>query len=448
MGGSQPVLVLGLGKSGRAVVQFFLDVDIPVHGVDDNANLFDNNVDIASLQERGAFLYPSNAIDLASFRFIVISPGIPHTHPIIVKALQLGVNIVGEIELACGFLKKSPLLAITGTNGKTTVTLLVNHILNSCGLSAKALGNVGVPLISEVPHMQKIKSILVVELSSYQLETLSSSVIDAAIILNITPDHLDRYSSMEDYAKTKFRIGHCLKPEGVCYIEEKTLFRYKHLITQDLLPKSYGFSPNCDLYTDGRQVFINQLPVFELPEPYRHRKNHEVENLLAAYALCHRMGVTGDQFIKGLATFVKPPHRIEFVREYKGIKFFDDSKGTNIDAVIRAVETLYDESPQAKILLIAGGVDKGAPYAPWKDVFQKNVRAIYVIGQAAKKMKEELEQTFPVHICASLEEATRKAAQEAVQGEYVLLSPGCSSYDMFRDYAHRGEEFKKIVKNL
>jgi UDP-N-acetylmuramoylalanine--D-glutamate ligase len=441
------VLVLGLGKTGQAVVRFFLDKGIPVHGVDCNAALFPSHSSLASLQAAGAALYhDSTPITITDFDLLVISPGIPQTHSLIQQALQQGVRVTGEIDLACQLLSNRRVVGITGTNGKTTVTLLVTHVLNHCGIPAKAVGNVGEPLISEV--IQQDDAVLVVELSSYQLETMSTPILDAAAVLNITPDHLDRYPDMDNYAKAKLHIANCLKEEGFCYIEQQTLRDYSHLSLLKRPWKTYGFSFTSDLFTDGMQVFVNKEPIFDLPDPYRGRKNHDLENLLAAYALCHKIGVSATQFVTAIRTFAKPPHRIEFVREKDGIKFYDDSKGTNTDAVIKAVSTLRTESQTAKIVLIAGGVDKGWPYDSWINGLGDSVSAIYAIGQAAQKIKQELGHAFAIEVCASLEEAVSRAAQTAKYGDYVLLSPGCSSFDMFRDYAHRGDEFKRIVKQL
>jgi UDP-N-acetylmuramoylalanine--D-glutamate ligase len=197
------------------------------------------------------------------------------------------------------------------------------------------------------------------------------------------------------------------------------------------------------LYTDLHHLFFEGEKILSFPLETQGKISHDVENLMAAFALCRHFKVSPETFLKGFSTFKKPAHRIEFVDAIDGVSYYDDSKGTNIDAVIRAVQTI-DE----KIVLIAGGVDKGAAYTPWIEVFQGKVKGIYAIGQAAGKIQEQMSHAIPVTHCQTLEEAVLSASKIALEGEAVLLSPGCSSFDMFRDYAHRGEEFQRIVKEL
>lgn len=417
------VLVIGLGISGMAAAHFLADRGAHVHGVDKRAG----QLDAASLLHKGATIENESApCDVASFNLVVVSPGIPQTHPLYLAAIKAGVEVIGEIELGCRFIKQ-PMVGITGTNGKTTVTLMIAHVLNHSGYSAKALGNVGVPLTQEIANISR-NDILVAELSSYQLDTLSCRVLDAAVVLNVTPDHLDRYPDMEAYAKSKFHIKDCMKDKAPLYIEEATLKNYGHLI--DGFPvKTYGYSKHCD-------VSPHHLN-------YKGKPSHDVENLMAAYAICSHFGVDLKAFLKAVESFKKPSHRIEFVRERRGVSYYDDSKGTNIDAVIRAVEQM-----RGSVVLIAGGVDKGFPYTSWLDAFQDKVKAVCAIGQSAKKIERELSHQIPVKIFSSLEEAIKSASDLAQSGDSVLLSPGCSSFDMFRDYAHRGEEFQRLVHLL
>ena len=344
------------------------------------------------------------------------------------------------MELACRSITQ-PFIGITGTNGKTTVTLLVEHVLNHCGKAAAALGNVGVPLTSELTELDE-SQIIVAELSSYQLETLQTPLIDAGVILNITPDHLDRYGSMEEYAQAKFQIASCMKPGAPLYIEERALKDYEHLL-RDPSVLSYGYSSGCPLYTDKTNVYLNGELAYPLPPAQRSIASHDVENQMAAFALCHALGVSGDQFLEALKSFKKPPHRIEFVEKIGGVSYYDDSKGTNIDAVIRAVALF-----PGQVILIAGGVDKGFSYHSWVEAFGGKVKKICAIGQAAEKMERELSEELSVARFATLDEAVHDAFRMAKSGDTVLLSPGCSSFDMFRDYAHRGDEFKRIVREL
>lgn len=428
------VIVLGLGASGKAAAQYLQKQGAHVFGVDRNQEVVDKAAISAQVEDQ--------IQHLANFDLMVLSPGIPLTHRLCQMALQSGIEVIGEIELGCRAIANSnPILGITGTNGKTTTTLLIAHILNHAGKKAHALGNVGVPLTQEILSLKK-DEIVVLELSSYQLETLQQRVLTAGVILNVTPDHLDRYGTMEAYAASKFAMEKCLKNADALYIEENTYNKYGYLLNHPDA-KTYGYSKQNFLHTDLEKVFVREREAFVLPASLQGRKNHDLENLLAAYALCRRLNVTPEQFLDALKTFKKPSHRIEWVTDQAGVAYYDDSKGTNVDAVIRAVESL-----QGNIILIAGGVDKGSSYMPWLAGFTNRVKCICAIGQAAPKIKHELSKYIPVTIFESLEQAVKQAAQIAQAGDNVLLSPGCSSFDMFRDYAHRGQEFQRIVRNM
>jgi UDP-N-acetylmuramoylalanine--D-glutamate ligase len=440
------VLVLGLGVSGRSAAQYLLQRNASVVGIDKNSNL-----PVADLCRQGmVFLSEESGIDVSSFDLVVVSPGISPTHPIYSKALEQGIEVIGEVELACrdmayhcrhqnlnfdadSDIKKC--LAVTGTNGKTTVTLLTEHVLQQAGIKAKALGNVGTPLTAAMDDAD----LYVIELSSFQLETLTSRFIDAGVILNITPDHLDRYPSMEAYAAAKISMEKNIKERGVLFVEDKCFQEFGHLFAND--HPCYGYSQDDYLYTDKQEVYLKGKKMFSLPEACKHL--HDMENIMASFALCNSMSISPEQFLSGLASFKKPSHRIEFVRTIDGVHYYDDSKGTNIDAVMRAVEGL-----EGQIVLIAGGVDKGFPYTPWINAFAGKVKAICAIGEAKEKIRADLEQHIPVETFSCMEEAVSYAASVAKKGENVLLSPGCSSFDMFKDYAHRGKEFQRLINAL
>jgi UDP-N-acetylmuramoylalanine--D-glutamate ligase len=435
------ILVIGLGISGRSAAKFLLARGALVTAVDKNLKeALDKDPALKACLGKGFTALSENDPLRFDFDQVVVSPGIPPTHPLYQKAVESHLEIIGEVELACRSITQ-PFIGITGTNGKTTVTLLVEHVLNHCGKAAAALGNVGVPLTSELTELDE-SQIIVAELSSYQLETLQTPLIDAGVILNITPDHLDRYGSMEEYAQAKFQIASCMKPGAPLYIEERALKDYEHLL-RDPSVLSYGYSSGCPLYTDKTNVYLNGELAYPLPPAQRSIASHDVENQMAAFALCHALGVSGDQFLEALKSFKKPPHRIEFVEKIGGVSYYDDSKGTNIDAVIRAVALF-----PGQVILIAGGVDKGFSYHSWVEAFGGKVKKICAIGQAAEKMERELSEELSVARFATLDEAVHDAFRMAKSGDTVLLSPGCSSFDMFRDYAHRGDEFKRIVREL
>lgn len=427
------VLVVGLGLSGRAAAEFLLSHGAEVHAVDRNAATL-THVEVQALKEKGLVATLEEQVAaINEFDFVVVSPGVPTSHRLYQQAVDEGIEVLGEIELGCRSLK-NPVLGVTGTNGKTTVTLLVNHVLNHAGKRAKALGNVGAPLTKELAGVAP-GDIIVLELSSYQLETLWQPVLDAAVILNITPDHLDRYPDMQAYAKAKIDIARCMKPTAPLYIDEKSFHEFRDLIDEKVF-KKMGRDSAGDHFLLGDKSY-------PLSDDCRGMAPHDLENTMAAYALCCKMGVSESEFFAALASFKKPAHRIEFICEKEGISYYDDSKGTNIDAVIRAVSAV-----KGKVLLIAGGVDKGSAYTPWIEAFDKKVKGIFAIGQAAKKMQTQLSAHIPVTICDSLDAAVAAAKQQAERGDVIMLSPGCSSFDMFRDYAHRGDEFKRIVRTL
>lgn len=436
-------LIIGCGASGRAAAAFLLDRGWAVDAFDDRKEQIERLPDFFPLAARGVQLIPHNAIAAdCSYHLAILSPGIPPSHPIIQLMKNHQVEIIGEVELAARHIKNR-CLGITGTNGKTTVTLLVDHILKLSGRNSSAVGNVGIPLTAQVASLQhQADHIFVIELSSFQLETLTTPLLDAAAVLNITPDHLDRYPSMEEYARSKSLIVNVLKDGGCCYASEQAA-RWMDELGVSTRVKRYGFSADCSIFCDQEKIVVNEKVEDILPLRYRGSKNHDIENALAAFALCREVGVTFKQFCEGLSTFQKPPHRIEFVRKLDGISYYDDSKGTNIDAVEKAVASM-----PGNVVLIAGGVHKGASYRPWLKTFQGKVKQVYAIGQAAELICTDLSDLLPVAVCADLNEAVRRAQKIAREGENVLLAPGCSSYDQFRDYAHRGEVFQSLVHEL
>ncbi|MFS8563799.1 MAG: UDP-N-acetylmuramoyl-L-alanine--D-glutamate ligase [Rhabdochlamydiaceae bacterium] len=356
-------------------------------------------------------------------------------------AKKLGKKIIGEAELGLRELVERSsghkIVGITGTNGKTTVTLLVEHILKESGRRAIALGNVGDPF-TEYCLSPNPGEIIVAELSSYQLETLTSKVLDIAVLLNITPDHLDRYPSMEEYATAKSLIQNCMQPNAALYVNAEVLREFGYLFKSK--HRTFGSLSGAFLWTDRHVVKQLEKVEFLLPQVYNQKGLHDSENVLAAWAVCKELGVEKEGFLSALETFKKPAHRIEFVAEIGGVFYFDDSKGTNIDATMKAVDSMA-----GAVILIAGGVDKGASYKIWKEKFSGKVRMVFSIGEAAEKIKQELLPDIVVHVVSSLAAAVEQAGKYARSGECVLLSPGCASFDMFRDYAHRGEEFKRCV---
>ena len=370
-------LILGLGKSGRAAAELLLSHKKNVCVFDDYLDL----KEVTYLEKLGLKrIFDLRAICWEEIDQCVISPGVDPKHIIYTTAKDRGIPIVTEVELALPFLSE-PLIAVTGTNGKTTVTLLVEHILNTSGICAKAVGNVGVPLCSYVLTSKKAE-VLVVELSSFQLETLSSSVFDQAVILNIALDHLDRYPDVETYARAKLRLQNCIKEKGSLFIHEKVIERFGFLLEKKEY-QTLGF------YQKDLECFSSVL--------YRECPEHERENIRAAWALCKPFGISHTQFTKALTTFCRPPHRLEYIASIAGVDYYDDS---------------------------------------------------IAMGLAAKKIQQELHPFVPVICVDSMQSAVVMAKKLAKEKESILLSPGCASFDMFCDYAHRGKEFQYQVRLL
>lgn len=434
------VLVVGLGVSGCSAVEFLLERGANVVGFDSNAEKVMKTQEVSKLYKMGLKIYSElETISIENFSMVVASPGVSRNHPLYQLACEKGIEVIGEVELACREIVQ-PMIGITGTNGKTTVSMLVGHVLNFSGRKVKVLGNCGVPLTAQLS--QDTDEIIVCELSSYQLETLRAKVIDYGVILNITPDHLDRYSGMEEYALAKIKIAGCLKKDGKMFIGKNVYKEYGGNFEGTKI-KTIGFSSDCDVFSDKKSIYIKENIELILPDHYRGKFSHDVENIMAAFALCNEMGVDAGTFEKALETFKKPPHRIEFVRSLGGIDFYNDSKGTNLDAVIRAVESM-----PGKVILIAGGQAKENAFTSWLDSFGDKVKCICAIGEAKAIIERDLSEMYLVNSFQSLETAVNQAFAIAQEGDNVLLSPGCASFDMFNNFEHRGDRFKEIVLAL
>ncbi len=408
-------LVIGYGVSGKASLALLKKMGIEAIALDQQGAKLGVEIDRAD--------FPLDGIDR-----IILSPGISPNHPLVTRAETLGIEVVGEIEFAFQQVKNR-CVGVTGTNGKTTVTLLVAHVLNAVGKKARAVGNVGTAL-SEYLLNPDEEEILVVELSSFQLDTMQARKLMAGVYLNLTPDHLDRYPTMRDYALSKARMQNCLMDGGKLFVSKSVLDQFPNLFS---IPVQIF-----DLFGWNQQSVapISKFEYIKCGVP-------EEQNVLAAFALCAEFGVSREEFEQALKTFQKPAHRIEWVGDIDGVHYYNDSKGTNIDAVMHAM-ALFD----GPVVLILGGVDKGASYRPWIDPFRGKVKKMIAYGEAAGKMEEELSSSFAFERVKTMDEAVRLAKKEAAAHDVVLLSPGCSSYDQFRNYAERGDTFKRLVKEI
>ena len=378
--------------------------------------------------------------------FIILSPGIPGDIGILKTAFRLGIPVLSEVEMAYQLLK-APLVAITGTNGKTTTTTLIGEIIKNSGREVRVAGNIGTPLTSIVDKVSA-DGLVVAEISSFQLETIDKFKPWISLILNITPDHLDRYRNMEEYIRAKKRVFENQDAGDFLILNADDALAGK--MAKEAGGKVVFFSRRKEL---KRGVFVKNnkivsvldevknfscpVDTIKLPGP------HNLENVLAAVAAGLLCKVNHNSLRKTIATFRGVEHRLELVAEIEGIRFINDSKGTNVDSTLRALESFAEP-----IILIAGGRDKGSPYLPLKDPVVQKVKALVLLGEAAPRIKRELGDYSRVYMVKDLRQAVETSAGLAVKGDIVLLSPACSSYDMFNNYEERGREFKKFVRAL
>jgi UDP-N-acetylmuramoylalanine--D-glutamate ligase len=441
------VLIIGLGRSGVAAAKF--------------AAMRGAHVTVSEEQEAPAveksvrelhglpiqYSFGGNDPQLMmQADIIVISPGVPLTIDGLETARHRGVHIIGELELAVREIQ-TPIIAVTGTNGKTTTTTLIGHLLTTCGLKSCVGGNIGTALTNLIDDA-KGADWVVVEVSSYQLETTPSLAPHIGVLLNVTPDHLDRHTSFEEYARLKAQLFNMLGTDGF------GIYNVADTVVAANIKKSPAYLIPFDATGRTREGgwYENGDLVIHLPKQSRERYRldkvrlkgtHNLENLLAAVMTTSLCGGDHDRIQKGLETFEGLPHRIQLVGEYGGIKYYDDSKGTNVGATAAALENFHEP-----VVLIAGGLDKGGSYAPLAKPIRKHVKQLILIGQAKQKMKKELGTLTKVLLAESMEEAVQLASKAAVRGGVVLLSPACASFDMFRDYTERGEVFARAVKNI
>jgi UDP-N-acetylmuramoylalanine--D-glutamate ligase len=443
------VLVVGLGKSGMAAALFLRHHGAKVT-VSDVRSAEDLAKEIPALLEEG-IMVEAGGHGLLTFRrqdLIVVSPGVPLDTPELVQSQALGLPVIGELELAARFLK-GKMLAVTGSNGKTTTTTLLGEILAAGGLPTLVGGNIGVPVITLVDSSTD-ESWSVLEVSSFQLESTVQFHPAISVILNITPDHLDRYKTFEDYARAKERIF-ADQNEQDCLVLNADNPRAAQAASRSKAGV-YWFSAKHPV-TQGAWVETGNVvyrptegAVTEKVMPLRgiHLKGaHNVENVLAAVVAARQAGVTVELIRAAVEKFHAVEHRLEYVATRKGVEFYNDSKATNVDATAKAVAAF-----PSGIHLILGGKDKGFPYTVLTPLLRERVRAVYTIGVAAAKIEADLRGVVPIHSCETLDKALHAATSAAQPGEVVLLAPACSSYDQFDNYEQRGSVFKQLVQEL
>lgn len=383
-----------------------------------------------------------DTLDLA-----VLSPGVPTDLPFVIKLQDKKIPVWGEIELAyvCG---KGRLAAITGTNGKTTTTALTGAIMREYYDSVFVVGNIGLPYTEYALEM-KDSSVTVAEVSSFQLETIHSFRPEVSAILNITPDHLNRHHTMQCYIDTKARIAENQTKDQICVLnyEDPELKKLADKIPADIFWFSSARPLERGIWLDGEDIIYKDTEEIKICTIHDMQLLgvHNYENVMAAVAITMHMGVPVECIRKAIAEFKAVEHRIEFVREVHGVKYYNDSKGTNPDAAIKAVQAMVTPT-----VVIGGGYDKQSSYEEWIDSFGDTVKCLVLLGATADKIEATARKAGFTNIIrvASLEEAVKVSAAQAQSGEAVLLSPACASWDMFKSYEQRGTLFKEYVNQL
>ncbi len=441
------VLVVGAARSGVAAARFLLARGARVS--------LSEKQPLEKLTEEAKFLgVPLEAGGHTEAAFlaqdlIVVSPGVPSDLPALVAARARGIPVIGEVELACRFLQ-GRLVGITGSNGKTTTTALTGKLFEAAGVHSQVGGNIGTPLISLV-ETSRADTVNVVELSSFQLETIEQLRPTVAVVLNVTPDHLDRHPDFHSYAAAKERV-----------FQNQTAEDFAVLNADDAVCRQYGqrararalwFSrkhtvPAGAWVEDGDVVYsAGDYPLTVLGvEEIQLKGDHNVENVLAATCAALALGAGPQAVRRGVREFQGVEHRLEYVATVQEVDFYNDSKATNVDAAIKALEAF-----DGPLLVILGGLDKGSDYRPLAPLLKQKARCVLLIGSAAGKIYEQLggrEAPAPLVEAETLETAVQEAIRRAHRGDTVLLAPACASFDQFQNYEHRGRVFKELVRGM
>lgn len=443
------VLIVGAGKSGIAAGELLRKKGIAYRLYDGNKELSKEELQKNDIwKDCGIILGELPTEILADTGLAVLSPGVPTDLPVIAAIREQGIPIWGEIELAYHF-AKGRLLAITGTNGKTTTTSLLGEIMQAYFEDVKVVGNIGIPYTSVAADTTEA-TVTVAEISSFQLETAVDFHPQVSAILNITPDHLNRHHTMECYIETKESITKNQTAGDTCVLnyEDEVLRRFGETLQTKVVFFSSKRRLEKGLYLDGEDIFyadgttdtkvinVNELNILG---------KHNYENVMAAVGMSVSFGVPMDKIVEVLKRFQAVEHRIEYVTEKCGVKFYNDSKGTNPDAAIQGIRAMNRPT-----LLIGGGYDKQSEYDEWIESFDGKVKKLVLIGQTKEKIAECAKKHGfeDVILCDTFEEAIDTCYANAVSGDAVLLSPACASWGMFANYEERGRIFKEYVRNL
>lgn len=438
------VLVVGLGKSGVASALFLQSQGARVTVSDAKAE-DQLREEIPDLLDKGITVETGGHGD-RTFRqqdIIVVSPGVPSNESHLLQALQMGIPVIGELELASRFLK-GHIIAITGSNGKTTTTALTGEVISRGGWQTFVGGNIGTPAVSFIPRGTD-DTYIVLEVSSFQLETIQSFRPEVAVMLNVTPDHLDRHGTMEAYIAAKRRLFENQKPKDHAVFNADDPICVE--IASGLKPQILWFSRTTQLergafVRNGRIVYRDArgehdiMPVAEISL----KGTHNLENVLAAICVGEIVGCEAGRIRAAVKEFKAVEHRLEYVATINGVEYYNDSKATNVDATVKALESF-----PGNIHIILGGKDKGSDYTVLKPLLRERVKRVYTIGASAEKIESHIGDAAEIVRAGTIDTAVKRAAERAQPGDVVLLAPACASFDQFDNYEHRGRVFKDLV---
>jgi UDP-N-acetylmuramoylalanine--D-glutamate ligase len=443
------VLVVGLGKSGLSAAMFLRAQGARVT-VSDTRSAVALAKEIPALLEAG-IMVESGGHGLLTFRrqdLIVVSPGVPMDTPEVKQVVAFGLPVIGELELASRYLH-GQVVAITGSNGKTTTTTLVGKIFEDAGVPTLVGGNIGLPVIELVAKSTE-ESVSVLEVSSFQLETIEEFHPQIAVVLNITPDHLDRHGSFENYAAAKTRITERQTADDFLVLNAED--KAAQMVALKTKAQIYWFSGRRPIkqgaFVHGESIlFVARegakaeavMPVSEIPL----KGAHNVENVLAAVCTARLGKISAESIRASVAAFKAVEHRLELVKVLNEVEFYNDSKATNVDATMKALASF-----PGGIHLILGGKDKDSDYSLMSELLKERVKIVYTIGSAAEKIERQLQGVVKIVPAETLQVAVAKAAKGATIGDVVLLSPACSSFDQFENYEQRGRVFRQLVNEL
>ena len=446
---NKKVLVFGSGISGIGATRLLESVGKQVVLYDGNTSLDPEKMKAQIGEGTKAEIVLGELSDevIASLEMVVMSPGVPTDLPVVNKMRDMGLKISGEIELAYTY-GKGDVLAITGTNGKTTTTALLGEIMRNHQESVFVVGNIGNPYTTEAMNMNE-NSVAVAEVSSFQLETIHDFRPCVSAILNITPDHLNRHHTMAAYIAAKEDIAKNQTAEDTCVLNyedevtrefgERVNAKVLYFSSQRKLDKGIYLDNGNIVFKDEEEVILCHVDELQLLGTHNH------ENVMAASAMAAAYGVPFETIRKTIKEFAGVAHRIEFVCEKNGVAYYNDSKGTNPDAAIKGIQAM-----NRKTLLIGGGYDKDSEYEEWIEAFDGKVKKLVLLGQTREKIAEAARRVGfeDIILVDTLEEAVKVCAENANEGEAVLLSPACASWGMFKNYEERGDKFKEYVKAL